>query len=446
MGKDNNLLKEAKKILDENWMDLPDGGGFTKPSKKMYPFQWNWDSGFIAYGYSYYDSEKALKELETLFKGQWKNGFLPHMIFHNVDEEFFPGHSFWQSEMSSNAPKNIETSGIIQPPMCTLAIWHMYKMMKSEKEKNEMISKFFDKVYLTHKYLMTKRDPEKWGLVTVYHPWESGFDNSPRWDVAMEHPDIEHLLEGAYKRSDLSYVEDPLMRPSEKEYDTYLNLALNLKRYGYNDEKIYENHSFKIKDVVFSSIVYVGNIRLRKMALVLGEDTKEIDEWIERFEKNIFEKCWSEKDGLFYDYDIVKGESIEVQTAGGMVPMITGLLDNEKMEKVMENLNHADFCGSGSCLFHLLPSTSLNKSNFHPMSYWRGPLWININWLIWKSLYLNGYGKKAEEWRRNMLDLVSEHGFYEYFNPLTGEGLGAKNFSWTAALVIDLLSRHKNGI
>jgi hypothetical protein len=37
--------------------------------------------------------------------------------------------------------------------------------------------------------------------------------------------------------------------------------------------------------------------------------------------------------------------------------------------------------------------------------------------------------------------MVAGHGFYEYFNPLNGRGAGAANFSWTAALTIDLLKR-----
>ena len=44
-----------------------------------------------------------------------------------------------------------------------------------------------------------------------------------------------------------------------------------------------------------------------------------------------------------------------------------------------------------------------------------------------------------------MLNLVNEHGFYEYYEPETGKGLGASKFSWTAAMVIDIASRlHTN--
>jgi hypothetical protein len=41
---------------------------------------------------------------------------------------------------------------------------------------------------------------------------------------------------------------------------------------------------------------------------------------------------------------------------------------------------------------------------------------------------------------------VAEHGFREYFNPSSGEGLGGKNFSWTAAAVIDMIKNKSNPI
>lgn len=68
----NKYLKRAKKILDENWT-----GSYTKPSPSLYPHQWNWDSGFIAIGYSHYNQKRAEMELLSLFNAQWPNGMLP---------------------------------------------------------------------------------------------------------------------------------------------------------------------------------------------------------------------------------------------------------------------------------------------------------------------------------------------------------------------------------
>ena len=86
------LLAQSKSILSKNWATVGDNGaGFTKPSTTLYPFQWNWDSGFIAYGYSHYNISRAIEELRSLFKGQWSNGMLPHIVFHGESRDYFPG-------------------------------------------------------------------------------------------------------------------------------------------------------------------------------------------------------------------------------------------------------------------------------------------------------------------------------------------------------------------
>jgi glycogen debranching enzyme len=77
---------------------------------------------------------------------------------------------------------------------------------------------------------------------------------------------------------------------------------------------------------------------------------------------------------------------------------------------------------------------------FEPRRYWRGPVWVNINWLLWEGLRRYGYERQAAELRDRTLWLVADQGFFEYFDPLTREGLGSPSFSWTAALVLDLLA------
>src|SRR5439155_4174699 len=78
-----------------------------------------------------------------------------------------------------------------------------------------------------HRYLATARDPEGSGLVTIYHPWESGTDNSPRWDSAMAAVVVGDLP--PYTRFDLQHVADASQRPTDEEYDRYLWLVEVLK-------------------------------------------------------------------------------------------------------------------------------------------------------------------------------------------------------------------------
>ena len=80
----------ARDILRKN-----DKGGFTVPTSGLYPYQWNWDSVFVAMGFATFDESRACREIETVFDAQWNNGFVPHIIFRRDDPDYFPGPSVW---------------------------------------------------------------------------------------------------------------------------------------------------------------------------------------------------------------------------------------------------------------------------------------------------------------------------------------------------------------
>ena len=80
----------------------------------------------------------------------------------------------------------------------------------------------------------------------------------------------------------------------------------------------------------------------------------------------------------------------------------------------------------------------IGAPDFQATRYWKGPTWVNTNWMIVEGLERHGEPGRADDLRRRTLDLVERSGFTEYFSPLTGEGHGAGEFSWTAALAIDL--------
>ena len=84
----DRLAADARAVLDANWL-----GASTLPSRTLYPHQWNWDSAFIAMGRSWYDEPRAQQELRSLFRAQWADGRVPHIVFNpSVGEEaYFPG-------------------------------------------------------------------------------------------------------------------------------------------------------------------------------------------------------------------------------------------------------------------------------------------------------------------------------------------------------------------
>jgi hypothetical protein len=65
------LSLSAQRVLKKNWKE-----GFTIPTSKLYPFQWNWDSGFTSIGHSHFNLDYAIRELQSLLSGQWDNGIM----------------------------------------------------------------------------------------------------------------------------------------------------------------------------------------------------------------------------------------------------------------------------------------------------------------------------------------------------------------------------------
>ena len=91
-------------------------------------------------------------------------------------------------------------------------------------EVDDAIVDLYPRLVAWHRWLHTARDPDGTGLVTIVHPWESGFDNSPRWDAALAAVDPGDPGP-AMARPDLTHVADPGERPTDLDYHRYLHLV-----------------------------------------------------------------------------------------------------------------------------------------------------------------------------------------------------------------------------
>ena len=90
---------------------------------------------------------------------------------------------------------------------------------------------------------------------------------------------------------------------------------------------------------------------------------------------------------------------------------------------------------------YVVPSYDLAGEGFDERRYWRGPVWINTNWLLWNGLSQHGQTEEADAILLSSLGLVARSGFHEYFDPFGGEGFGTDGFGWTAALTLDHVQR-----
>jgi glucosylglycerate hydrolase len=421
---------------------------WTKPAPSLYPHQWSWDSAFIALGLAHVDNRRATDELDTLFTGQWSTGKVPHIVFNPEapPKSYFPDAERWNSSaLSEDAPSGPRTSGLCQPPVHAIAVRRIWQTARRKDEERvararSFLSGNYRRLFAWHRYLATARDPEGSGLVTIYHPWESGTDNSPRWDAVLDRISIGEVP--SYTRYDLEHVTDPSHRPTDSEYDRYLWLLELLKRVRYDEADIYERHPFLVKDVLFSAILVAANEALLEISEVLEaprEERELIERWIERGREGLDEQ-WDPHLGLYVDHDVLADEPLRVRTVAGFAPLISGGLDRPRLLDLLATLDSRAFVGNPDLRHPLPPSTSPEEPGFHPRSYWRGPVWPVANWLLWWSLLRAGESGRAQMMRRETLEELSEGGFAEYFEPFTGEALGSKEQSWTAAVALDMLA------
>jgi glycogen debranching enzyme len=119
-----------------------------------------------------------------------------------------------------------------------------------------------------------------------------------------------------------------------------------------------------------------------------------------------------------------------------LAPLLDPDLDAGMARAVAAELASPHFRGPGGLG---VASFDMLAPEFEARRYWRGPIWANLNWLLGRGLRQQGFAEQADALERTTLDLVGRSGMREYFDPVTGEGLGADGFSWTAAAVIDML-------
>ncbi len=138
---------------------------------------------------------------------------------------------------------------------------------------------------------------------------------------------------------------------------------------------------------------------------------------------------------MFLDFDLQGERQIPSRTWAGLGAIYAGLVEGPQAAIMMDTYR------SRSRGYWQLPSTLPEDPGFDAARYWRGPVWVNVNWLIARGLQDLGLSEAAADLGGATVDLVRRAGWHEYFHAETGRGVGGGDFSWTAALVLDLLRR-----
>ncbi|QBD74510.1 glycogen debranching protein [Ktedonosporobacter rubrisoli] len=259
-----------------------------------------------------------------------------------------------------------------------LTAWAAWKVYEIDGDR-EFLKELYEPIVRFQNWWFSESDPDVTGLCAYLHPWSSGLDNNPLWDQGLP-------------------VETP-------DLSAYLCL-----QYDY----------------------------LARIAQEIGYPEEALD-WTQRA-KELAERMialrWDEQAGIFWASR--HGQRIPVCTPFHLFPLITGRMPENIAARLVATLtNEKKFWGH-----HPVPTVAFDDPSFNPLSMWRGPVWLNVNYLLIDGLLRAGYPEQARElrWRTLELALAAED-FYEYYHPLTGQKppRATHAFGWSAALFIDLV-------
>jgi glycogen debranching enzyme len=260
-----------------------------------------------------------------------------------------------------------------------LVAWAAWKLYEIDQDV-EFLNEVYGPIVRWNDWWFEKNDVDGNGLCEYQHPFSSGLDDSPLWDegVPVESPDL----------------------------NTYLYLQQEV---------------------------------LSKMARVIGDEA-EAEKWAQRAEAQaarMVRWMWDEDAGLFWANRPNHGARVKVRTPFSLFPLLTGRLPARVTRRLVEHLtDESEFWSR-----YPLPTVALNDPKYDPLTMWRGPTWVNVNYLMIEGLQRTGYIELARELRRRTLDLLCLHDdIYEYYHPQTGEvpPKAASIFGWSAAVFIDL--------
>jgi hypothetical protein len=420
-------------VLLHNWT-----GTSTVPSRGLYPHQWSWDSAFIAIGLRRLSAVSAQRELETLFAAQWADGRVPHIVFNPSVPlgAYFPSPDFWRSSTAgaaAGAPRGPETSGIVQPPVHALAAWLVHEADPDASRRRGFLQRLYPRLDAWHRYLTERRDLGGGGLACVLHPWEPGMDNSPCWDAPLSR--VEPVPAGSFRRAALDHGA-PADRPTDLDYGRYVRLAAEYRDHGYAD--VGAPHSFAVEDPGVNALLIASEHALARIAEEVGAGPDAHRARAARLTRALVERLWDAEEGLFLCRDVVADAPVRERSAAGLLPLLVPGLPQDVVRSLLRSLYGPHFGLDGTT--RLVPSYDLHGHAFDSSRYWRGPSWFNVNWLLERGLREHGRHERAATLRETILRAAHTSGFAEYVDPYSGQARGTRDFSWTAALALDLLA------
>ena len=380
------VLAKSYLTLQNNWR-IPAGeikheGLFPSYHYRWFNGFWSWDSWKHAVGLSYYNTDLAKKQVKLMFEFQNDDGFVADCVYRDT---LIENHNYRDTK----------------PP---LSAWSVAKIYEKDKDL-EFVKYMYPKLVAYHNWWYNKRDHDKDGLCEygstdgslVAAKWESGMDNAIRFDNSK----ILKNTEGAY--------------------------------------------SLDQESVDLNAYLYAEKLFLVNLAKAINnnEDSSKFNDQAKALKLKIQQQFYDENDGWFYDTNLAGNEFIKGEGSEGWTALWAKAASNEQAESVkIKMMDSTKF-------YTKVPfqTMSADHEKFNPLKgYWRGPNWLDQAYFGVKSLRNYGYNQEADEATIQLLKgaegiLGKGKAIRENYHPITGKGLNAKNFSWSAAHIIMLLQK-----
>ncbi|RZT95472.1 putative isomerase [Ancylomarina subtilis] len=386
-NENRKLAVKCVQTLLTNWRsaagDLNHAGVFPSAAYQGFYGFWSWDSWKQAVALVRFNPELAKSNLRSMFQYQDEMGMVADCVYFDSKE------NNWRD---TKAP---------------LASWAVLEIYKATSDL-EFVKEIYPKLVKYHNWWYQYRDNDKNGLCEygstdgslIAAKWESGMDNAVRFDDSKMLKNNENGWSMNQESVDLNaYLQ------AEKE-----DLAELAKLIGRADQaKTYKQEATELKQRIAADF-------------------------------------WDEATGFFYDREIVTGKLLTVQQGPeGWIPLYTGIATKEQAKRVVTVLMDSTKFATKVPF----PTLVADHKKFNPLKgYWRGPVWLDQAYFGIKGLERYGYQKEADQLSQKLLHntegLLDDAPIRENYHPISGKGLNANHFSWSAAHYLMLLSDKHN--
>ena len=419
LGNLGQMKDAARALLQENTETVEYEGRvwrYSVPSTNSYPHQWLWDSGFHAITWSLCDPARGCDELRSLFRWQWPDGFIPHVVFWHPERVNERGWHYLESAgiWSFLPNRKPRTTALTQPPVLATAV---ERLVLAGAE--DFLSEALPVLERYYRYLASQRDPDQDGLISTIVQFETGLDFSPAYDRALRAG--PHDARKILVRSRLVEIKN--------------------KFAGYDLARIFARNDHA-EDMLVNAI-WIDNLKALARLARRGEQP-ELATWAEakasQALQSLLERAWDPQRGLFFNL-VGSGEiRAEAKTIQCLLPLLLEDLPDDVTERLLAHLtDRREFWSP-----YPVPSVALDEPSYSDDSHlhglrliWRGPCSMNTNWFLYQGLLRHGEAGYASQLAQRSRELVESGGFNEFYDARSGRPVGASRFGW-ATLVADM--------